>query len=517
MLSARAQLIRLSVDLRGIHPTEADIRAYEEAPELWNHYIDEWIEDPRFVDRMKEIFNLRFFSRNGMTYFDPEVAGVFGIDDRDMADYIAEESLQLLRYIIENELPYSYIVTADHTMANAPLASMWDMDYPDGASGWQISHYTDGRPEAGMLTMTGIWRRYPSMGGNANRHRANAISKMFLCDDYLSRPIVLNRAAVDQLTVDPEDAINQNDGCQGCHSTLDPMSANFFGFFNYADDDDIEQIVYRPEFEEEWREYSGKPPGYYGRPTANIQEFSQMLASDQRFADCAVRTVFEGLTQRTTTEEDWTELSNHVAAFQDQDQNIKALVRSIVLAPEYTALSSDDASLNDRITGVKTASPEQLASIIEDATGYRWAFGGRDGLTTSDLGLPVLSGGIDSQFVTTPSYVPSVGTAFTVERLSQSAAWSVADHDLNPEREGDARLLVYVTVNDTPDNNPDAFKTQIRHLYTAVTGTPLPDDATEPDELIALWKYLYSVEASAPQAWAGILSAVLRDPRVIFY
>ena len=101
--------------------------------------------------------------------------------------------------------------------------------------------------------------------------------------------------------------------------------------------------------------------------------------------------------------------------------------------------------------------------------------------------------------------------------LAQSAAWSVSDHDLNPEREGDARLLVYVTIEDTPESNPEAFDAQIRHLYTAITGVPLPDEATEPDELIALWKYLYSVEASAPQAWAGIVSAVLRDPRVIFY
>ena len=54
--------------------------------------------------------------------------------------------------------------------------------------------------------MNAVWQRYPSMGGNANRHRANAVSKLLLCDDYLSRPIVLNRSAVDQLTIDPEDA-----------------------------------------------------------------------------------------------------------------------------------------------------------------------------------------------------------------------------------------------------------------------------------------------------------------------
>jgi len=45
--------------------------------------------------------------------------------------------------------------------------------------------------------------RYPSMGGNANRHRANAVSRTLLCDDYLARPIVLNRPAVDPLSLSP--------------------------------------------------------------------------------------------------------------------------------------------------------------------------------------------------------------------------------------------------------------------------------------------------------------------------
>ena len=196
-----------------------------------------------------------------------------------MADIIANEALSLLEYVVQNDLPYSYMVTADHTMANLELASYWNIDYPSGGTGgWMPAHYDDGRPHAGVLTMTTFWQRYPSMGGNANRHRANAISKVFLCDDYLSRPIVLNRAAVDQLTIDPENAINQSTGCQSCHASLDPMAANFFGFFNYDAEEGIESTFYRPEQEEDWRDYAGRPPAYYGRPTGNIPEFAMELA-----------------------------------------------------------------------------------------------------------------------------------------------------------------------------------------------------------------------------------------------
>ena len=66
------------------------------------------------------------------------------------------------------------MVTADHTMANPELAAYWGIDYPaDGGGNWVPAHYSDGRPHAGMLTMTTTWQRYPSMGGNANRRGPN--------------------------------------------------------------------------------------------------------------------------------------------------------------------------------------------------------------------------------------------------------------------------------------------------------------------------------------------------------
>lgn len=520
-LPKREQLIRLSMDLRGLHPTEqelADFDASDDPSGLWAQHVDEWIEDPGFIPRMKEVFNQRYLMRTGDVYFDPSEAGLGGIDDRVLAEDIANEPLSLLEYTIMNELPYSYMVTADHTMANADLAQYWGIEYPEGANGgWTPAQYTDGRPHSGMLTMTTTWQRYPSMGGNANRHRANAISKMFLCDDYLSRPIVLNRAAIDQLLIDPEDAIGTNSGCQSCHSSLDPLAGNFFGFFNYDAVEGLDQTHYRPENEEEWRYYSGKEPGYYGTPTGNIPEFGRKLAADSRFTDCAVKTVWEGLTQRTLTDADWPEVAPHWEVFDSSEQNIKELVRSIVNDPAYASIAAKDPEVDERFVGRKVVSPEQLSNVFEQVTGYTWLFDGRDGLRNNSMGLPVLAGGIDSRFVTVRSYIPTVGAVFVQERMAQAAAYFVAVHDLDPNRTEEAKLFNFITIQDTPESNPEAFDTQIRYLYLVVTGVPLPEDATEPADLTAAWKYQYSVDASPTAAWAGVLSAVLRDPRVIFY
>lgn len=522
-LALRDQLIRLSMDLRGVRPTEQELFAFEHAEPMaiddaYRNAAETWIQDPRFVGRMKEIFNQSLLFRTGEVYYPTDdIDGLRGIDERVMADVIASEPLNLLQLVIDNDLPYSTMVTAPYTMANEELALYWGIDYPADAEGWVQAQYADGRPHAGVLTMSTTWARYPSMGGNANRHRANAISKMFLCDDYLSRPIVLNRAAVDQLTIDPENAISQNTGCQSCHSSLDPIAANFFGFFNVEQPDGIEASYYHPENEQEWRYYSGKEPGFYGRPTGNIAEFGQALAEDTRFADCAVQTVWQGLTQRDYQDADWPEVEPHEVVFSDADQNIKELVLSIVNSDAYKARGARDPELDARLAGQKLVSPEQLSSLVRDVTGYTWYFDGRDGLKDGSMGLPVLAGGIDSTLVTERAYTPTVGLGYIQERLATAAAYYVAEHDLDPAREGEAKLFLYVTVQDTPDSNPAAFEEQIRHLYTAVTGHPLAADAKEPAQLVQTWRYLYSVEASPTSAWAGVLSAILRDPQVLFY
>ncbi|MGK0346309.1 MAG: hypothetical protein ACI855_002384, partial [Myxococcota bacterium] len=41
--------------------------------------------------------------------------------------------------------------------------------------------------------------------------------------------------------------------------------------------------------------------------------------------------------------------------------------------------------------------------------------------------------------------------------------------------------------------------------------------ATEPTELVDLYKTLLSVDESPVSAWAGIVSVVLRDPSIVLY
>ena len=529
LLSPRRQLIRLSVDLRSAHPSAEELDFIEEYPQAYGDFVDRYMQDPRFVERMKEIWNRSFRTRTGETYFDPTDAGLGMVGDERVADSIGEEPLALVGHIVANDLPWSDVVTAEYTMADPIVAAMWGLEYPEGKTGWQKTHYTDGRPEVGVLSSTTLWQRYPSAGVNSNRHRANNVSRMFLCDDYLARPVSFSRTQIDTLTSgDPEEVIQTTAVCQSCHSTLDPFASHFFGFWWEIEGELEDQTLYRPEDEQVWRDQMGThvTPAFYGIPTSSMYEMAEHLADDDRFVSCAVDTVFDGLTQRHSGDIDREELWEHTSAFEDSGLVTRELVRSIVMSRTYRSEEITDAALAERVPVLKTVTPAQLEGIIYAKTGYRWTFGGRQALAKNARGLSVLSGGTDGLYVNTPNHDPSVGLVFVQERLAQAAGWHIAQHDLDPDRDGEAILLRYVTRNDSPESNPEAFQVQIEQLYAEVLGVPLDvelDEEGEPlpppevAELAQLWKRLYSVDANPDLAWAGVVSVVLRDPMLIFY
>jgi hypothetical protein len=152
---------------------------------------------------------------------------------------------------------------------------------------------------------------------------------------------------------------------------------------------------------------------------------------------------------------------------------------------------------------------------MRDITGYEWEFDGVRAMERNDL--MVLGGGIDSRDVAAPSHDPSVARVCIQERLAQSAAFDVATHDLDPERDGAARMLTKVDANSRPDKDPELFKAQICDLYLQATGIPLRDAAPEVELLTTLWRELWSVQEDPVDAWAGVIAVVLRDPRILMY
>lgn len=517
LLSPREQLIRLSLDLRGVRPDAESLAAVEADPAAYDRYVDEYLQDPRFVDQMKDLYNGVLRTRTANAWQDPMEAGVTD-PYYQVADSVGSEPLEIIGHVIGEGRPFSEILTADYTFADPIVAAMWGLEYPEGATGWQKVHYTDGRPAAGVLSTTSLWQRYPSAGLNANRHRANQVSRIFLCDDYLTRPVEFTRDALDGLT--PEEAtatIHENPTCLACHATLDPIAANFYGFWWEKEEGLVNNRTYVAGDEGLWVDAYPSGPAYYGRPVGGLAEFAQDLAADPRFHECTVKTVLSGITQRPVdADKDWEQVQALTSTFTGANLDMRALVRAIVTSDEYKAASFADAT-GERVPVVKTLSPRQLSTYVEDETGYVFTFDGADALKYPELGLVVLDGGIDGEYVVERSFEPSVSSLFVQERLAQAAGYRVATADLNRAAGTEAVLLKHVEITSTPDADRAAFEAQIRYLHEELVGVPLAAGAPEVDELLDLWKQAFSITASPTSAWAAVIAAVLRDPSVLFY
>lgn len=509
-LDATHLLVRLSMDLRGTRPSLEELQAVQADPSRIDAYTEAWLQGEAFGARVRSLWADVFLTRQDAWYV---TAADYGLDDEPaFAASVGEEVLYVISHVAEHDLPYTDVVTADWTMANEILAAAWPLDYPDGATGWQQARYTDGRPFAGVLSTNSMWWRYMSAAANANRARANAVSKTLLCNDYLSEPITFDRNVniLDQGALD--DALANNPGCAACHYSLDPLAAYLWGFYFVDYTSSSETSRYHAEREYMWQTYGGEvSPGYYGEPGYTLTDLGKQLARDPRLLSCAVERVTGGLLQRELELDDTGALLTHLTAFEDGGLTLRSVYRSVLASDAYRAAPTD----NPDAAAMKMASPEQLASSIEDLTGYRFTYAGYDMMGTDTYGLRTLAGGVDGQFVTSPARVPTATLVLVQERLAEGAAHVVVQHDRAHRDE--ARLLTRITFAETPSTDRDVMAAQLQDLHLRLFGEVIAADGQEVEANLELWSDLYALTHDPADAWAGVVAVLLRDPAFLLY
>ena len=498
-------LNRLSLDLRGVRPSDAEIARVEADPDAIDELTEEFLADPRFEARVRDLFAEVYLTRSDDFYVTAEA---FGLDDE--AGFLAavgEEPLRIVGHVAANDLPWTDIVTADWTMADEQLAVAWPVDYPASGSGWQQVHYTDGRPAAGVLSTNGMWWRYVSVNANYNRSRANAISRILLCHDYLSRPISFDRSLniLDEDAV--EEAVRTSPACVNCHASLDPLASFLFGFW-FEPENPSDASTYAPQRERMWETTTGAEPSYFGEPAYTLEDLGHHIAADSRFPQCAVQQVYEGLLRRETTLDDADSLTLHREVFLADDLTMRSLIRSVTEDPRYRAASDADGGVP-----LKMVTPELLASQIDDLTGFVWTVEGFDMLGTDGVGVRTLAGGADGFTVTDSATAPNATIFLVQERLAELAASHVIEHDLDSE----PRLFVHVELDEPHTEQADATVAQLQHLHLRLFGHRIDTDGPEVQANLELLDALQAVEQEPVAVWHGLLSALLRDPDLLFY
>jgi hypothetical protein len=506
-MSDRALLVRASLDIRGVRPAVEEYQRLEADPEAFDQLVDEYLHDPRFPSRVADLWGEIYLTQ---TEFYTVNVYDYGIDatEAEFIQSIGAEPLQMVGHVAENDLPWTELVTADWTMANELLGEIWPIDRPDGP-GWQRSTYNDGRPAAGVLSTNSMWWRYVSTASNANRKRANQISRILLCDDYLTRPIDFDRNInlLDQEAVD--DAIKNNESCVSCHVSLDPLAGYLFGFWAYNYNSVVDMSFYHPERELRWQDYSGVAPGYYGEPGYTLEDLGDQIAADNTMAQCAVQQAWELLLRRDKTLDDTDQLTANREDFLDAGLTVRALFRSVIASPQYRAGVTDEPGY----VPTKMVTPALLHSQITDLTGFKLVHEGFDALASDSRGYLTLAGGADGYFVTSHARNPNATMLMVHERLAEGAA----SHVVTTALDGEPSLLGAIDFTETPDTDGDAMAQQIVDLHFALHGNRVDLDGEEVTSNLELWKQIYEVERDIPMAWTGLISALLRDPDLLFY
>lgn len=500
-----ALLTRISLDVRGVRPSEAELDAVEADPAAVDAHVEAFLADPRFGERVEDLFDEVFLTRGEGYDADPALFGASEDDDTFKAS-VGGEIPRFVAELARTDAPWTDAVLADWTMADEVIGPIWPTDYPQGETGWRRVRYTDGRPAAGVLAMNSFYWRYDSTVSNANRKRANAITRIFLCQDALERTVPFDPALQVTDEASLAAAIVTDPGCVSCHAAVDPLSSYLFGFFYEGADNPSDAIWYHPEREHYWESYTGVAPAYFGVPSTGLTALARQVAADPRYPGCLVEHVYEGLLRREAAAADTDALVAHREAFIAGDATLRAAWRSVLADPAYRAETPDAEGQ----VPLKLVTPRLLGSEVAALTGYTWTLDGIEALMSDDVGVRSLAGGIDGFESARRATSPNPTLALVQERLAEAAgAWAVANDE--------AGLFASLAFTETPETDRAAMTAVIGRMVRRATGRTLDPDGAEMDAWLGLWADLHALDADPRAAWAGVYAAVLRDPALVLY
>ena len=218
------------------------------------------IDHPGFVEFTNETYRLRKEAHESN-----DVRDRLELDEwyREVEHGTRRAPLELIAHVVENDLPYTEILTADYIMANPATARAYGATTrftdPTDPSEFKpssiVSYYRRGEgfveehdpdvdarrildpgplateyPHAGILNSTVFLRRYPTTATNRNRARSRWTYYHFLGLDIEKSA---SRTTDPEALADTNNPTMHNPACTVCHRVLDPVAG---AFQNYGDE-----------------------------------------------------------------------------------------------------------------------------------------------------------------------------------------------------------------------------------------------------------------------------------------
>lgn len=536
-LTPTEHLVRAAMALKGTRPTLDELKAVDADPSKLESFVDAYLASPEFGETVRDLHNEALLVRTDTAIFPsgfPAIGPLAGYDIQRVNISIQEEPLRLIERVVMDDRPYSEIVTADWTMADGVVAAVWGLQHSGDMDAWEKTSWQSTHPAAGVLSSPILFQRHSTTISNANRGRANAIAKALLCYDFSARDVQIDASINLADPTSVSKAVRDDAACRSCHQTLDPM-ASYFSIYSPlyvpSGTNAYPFVPYAPETQvPSWIAQGGMTkaqPGFFGRRADGLVNLGAMIAADPRFTLCAAKRFLAYFTQRRLDEIPQDLAAKYDRLFIDSGLSAKKLARAIVLSDELKASHSTVEDGADDVVGYQKARPEQLARMVKDLTGFTWAtniqldidgkdrgFIGRVELVTdSFIGFKVHGGGLDSYYVTLPSYTYNTTASLLLRQFAEETAQFTVETDFAAAAD-QRRLLTRIAESDTSEAS---VRAQLADLHARIFGRLDAAGSDEVGETYALFAAAYDASHDARRAWKTTLAAMLQDFAAAYY
>lgn len=534
-LTPTQHLVRASMAVRGLRPSVIELETVAKDPAKLPEIVDGYLASPEFGAMIREMHDEALKVKIAPMVYPagfPARGALANLDAQSINDSVTDAPLRLIEHVVTSDRPYSEIVTADYTVADRIVATVWGSAYQGNGRDWVETKYGDRREHAGILSDSFLFTRHSTTYSNANRGRANAVSSALLCYDFLQRDITID-ASIN--LADPDEVANatrKNPACQSCHNALDPLASYFAGL----------RPEYVPTFEQSYpivfdtaplaSVFSSAEPAYFGHEGRGLRFLGSMIAQDPRFSLCTAKRFYSYLNQVPLEHVPIDRAADLQKKLVASNMNARALVREIVLSDDFRTshpLAADDKGV---VPGVRKVRARELDRMVFDLTGFRWEtelgrlgdggpfdpgpVGRIDLMSDPFFGYAVLFGGTDAYYVTKPSHSMNATATAVLRGVASKAAAHVVGADIAevvPER----RRLLRRSANATASDEP-AARAQIADLHARIYGEVTDPQSAEVTATYGLFKdVLASSGGDAGRAWSLTIFAMLQDTRLAFY
>lgn len=443
---------------------------------------------------------------------------------------IAREGTALIQHVVNNDLPFTEVLTADYTMVTPLSMRSFGATLVDGYAfttnnplEFQPAR-VENRPHAGVLTSFAWLSRHPTTPTNRNRARARKLHKWFLATDILS----FSKQPVNQSATTADNPTRDDPNCSLCHAVNDPLAGTFQAFNEFG------LWTATPQwYPEMW------PPGFAGEAMPNteanagLQWAVKRVVRDERFPIGAVYNAYRGLIGRNpmVAPDDYADplfqhkfrgfiaqanTFRHIGDnFRANNFNFKTILKDMVMTPYFraknaVALSPEQQALLADVGMARLLPPEMLHRKINAVLGIPWV---EQGIRSPNLNYDprnpgqvgqyqLYYGGIDSDTTTDRVSEPNGVMAAVTDRMAIQMACRAVPDDFAQEAEN-RKLFPMVQLNgkqedpmtlapETPNGiaiplAQQGVKEAIVHLHDRVLGEKLSVDDAEVEQTYQLF------------------------------